>query len=162
VPSQLLVSFETCAHPLHSRSRVRSSILLLDALIQSLSLTHIDALDPQTSIFPAGRVAALPRTDSLNTADCTCTSVCLKPTPVESVNASPLQHLMPGWPLEWTAAQVRRDECRRLVWYALQWITCYSAEAGDSGSDHTRLFLTNPFNVRFDKIVNVLWVEALG
>lgn len=137
---------------------MRSSILLLDALVQSLSLTHIDVLDPQTSIFPAGRVAALPSADSPDAADCTCALVS---TLAGGANISPMQQMMPGWPAEWTEAQIRQDECRRLVWYALEWVTCFSAEVGEWAPDHTRLFLANPFNVRFNKLASFFGSEPL-
>lgn len=56
---QLLALFEVCAHPLHSSERSNSSMVMLDSIIRSLSLTFVDADDPNTSIFSPGTVPAV-------------------------------------------------------------------------------------------------------
>ncbi|KAF8073616.1 hypothetical protein FPV67DRAFT_1478620 [Lyophyllum atratum] len=55
----LLALFEVCAHPLHSSERSNSSMIMLDSIIRSLSLTFVDAGDPNTSIFSPGEVPAV-------------------------------------------------------------------------------------------------------
>ncbi|KAH6912789.1 hypothetical protein BKA70DRAFT_1097562 [Coprinopsis sp. MPI-PUGE-AT-0042] len=58
----LLAFFEVCAHPRHKGERSKSSLLLLDAIIRSLSLTFVDADDPDTSLFPPGSVPVVANT----------------------------------------------------------------------------------------------------
>ncbi|GLB38529.1 putative GAL4-like Zn(II)2Cys6 (or C6 zinc) binuclear cluster DNA-binding domain [Lyophyllum shimeji] len=55
----LLAMFEVCAHPLHSSERSNSSMVMLDSIIRSLSLTFVDADDPNTTTFPPGEVPAV-------------------------------------------------------------------------------------------------------
>ncbi len=56
---QLLALFEVCAHPRHSTERSTSSMVMLDSIIRSLSLTLVDASDPSTTLFPPGAVPAV-------------------------------------------------------------------------------------------------------
>ncbi|KAF8887164.1 hypothetical protein BD779DRAFT_1528462 [Infundibulicybe gibba] len=55
----LLALFEVCAHPRHSSERTTSSLILLDSIIRSLSLTFVDADDPSASTFLPGSVPAI-------------------------------------------------------------------------------------------------------
>jgi hypothetical protein len=53
---QLLALFEVSSHPRHSSERSTSSMLMLDSIIRSLSLTLVDADDPSASMFSPGTV----------------------------------------------------------------------------------------------------------
>ncbi|KAG5639438.1 hypothetical protein H0H81_002309 [Sphagnurus paluster] len=65
----LLALFEVCAHPLHSSERCNSSMVVLDSIIRSLSLTLVDANDPKASTFLPGSVpAVLKRTQEGNSS----------------------------------------------------------------------------------------------
>ncbi|KAF5382644.1 hypothetical protein D9615_002795 [Tricholomella constricta] len=55
----LLALFEVCSHPLHSSERSNSSMVMLDSIIRSLSLTFVDAGDPKASTFSPGTVPAV-------------------------------------------------------------------------------------------------------
>jgi hypothetical protein len=52
----MLAVFEICAHPLHSTHRSTSSMLILDQIIHSLSLTSIDSDDPNAPVFASRAV----------------------------------------------------------------------------------------------------------
>ncbi|EGN98357.1 hypothetical protein SERLA73DRAFT_123675 [Serpula lacrymans var. lacrymans S7.3] len=56
----LLAMFEVCAHPLHSTERSASSMVMLDTIIRSLSLTFLDANDPHASKFAPRTVPTVP------------------------------------------------------------------------------------------------------
>jgi len=53
---QLLALFEVSSHPRHSSERSTSSMVMLDSIIRSLSLTLVDADDPSASMFSPGTV----------------------------------------------------------------------------------------------------------
>lgn len=53
---QLLALFEVSSHPHHSSERSSSSMVMLDSIIRSLSLTLVDAGDPSASMFYPGTV----------------------------------------------------------------------------------------------------------
>jgi hypothetical protein len=52
--------FEVCAHPLHSSLRSASSMVILDQIIRTLSLTFLDADDPNVSVFSRREVPRIP------------------------------------------------------------------------------------------------------
>jgi hypothetical protein len=130
----VLAFFETCVHPLHSSTRCRSAILLVDALIQSLSLTHIGASDQRASIFPAGQLALLPLSDASSDPSaypCNCDAL-------SSLELPETQ----------TVAEIRREEARRMVWAAMMAHTVYTATEAEFHQGFLPLFITEPFNVR--------------
>ena len=51
---QLLAFFEICSHPRHSSQRSTSSMVMLDSIICSLSLTLVDTDEPSVSMFSSG------------------------------------------------------------------------------------------------------------
>jgi hypothetical protein len=127
----VLAFFEICPHPLHSSTRCRSAILLVDALVQSLSLTCIDAGDQRTSIFPAGQVASLPLSDSSKDpiiSSCGCLALSTRR----------------GHPM---VSEIRKEEIRRMVWAAHNAFTVYTSKEVEFNQNFLPLFLTNPFNV---------------
>jgi hypothetical protein len=135
-----MVLFEVCAHPLASHARCRSAILLLDALVQSLSLTCIDASDQQASIFPAGQIASLPISEpSATTPACAC----------ESWHFS---HPQPTGAQAWALSNrsvldIRKDETRKMVWSTLQTLAAHTNREIEFGRGFFPLFTTEPFNV---------------
>lgn len=56
-PYQFLAVFEASSHPTHSTARTASAIGLLDALIQALQLTTIDAHEPTVTTFQADEIS---------------------------------------------------------------------------------------------------------
>ncbi|KAI0272685.1 hypothetical protein BC834DRAFT_930033 [Gloeopeniophorella convolvens] len=47
----ILSFFEVCAHPQHQSTRVQSALNILDGVIRTLAMTHLDAAHPATSKF---------------------------------------------------------------------------------------------------------------
>jgi hypothetical protein len=76
---QLLAMFEICAHPRHSSERAASAMMVLDAIIRSMSLTLVDADDPKTSIFTPGAVPAVPESTQGDSWDSENTLVDFEP-----------------------------------------------------------------------------------
>ena len=55
----MLSFFEVCAHPRHLTTRIDSSLYILDSIIRSLAMTHLDANDPTASKFVRRAVPAM-------------------------------------------------------------------------------------------------------
>jgi hypothetical protein len=140
---QLLAFFEFCAHPLYSTTRCRSAILLVDALVQSLSLTCIDAGDHRATIFPAGEVPSLPLSASPH--DVGCCPRALSPLPVRPRDPTKLNKWLQGL----SVSEIRKEENRRMVWGAMQAFTAYLTAESEFSRGFLPLFTTEPFNVSF-------------
>lgn len=137
-----MVLFEVCAHPLASHSRTRSAILLLDALIQSLSLTCIDASNRQASIFPENRIASLPISEPPKEGPphaCACESWHFTlPKPMGAQ----------AWALsKQSIVEIRKEECRKMVWLTLKTFAAHAGREVEFGRGYFPLFTTEPFNV---------------
>jgi hypothetical protein len=136
---QVLAFFEISAHPLQSAARCHSAILLVDALVQSLSLTCIDAGNQRASIFPAGQLASLPFSNppkGSTSHPCNCQALC----------SSPTKHVAEArYPRD--VAEIRKEESRRLAWAALYTYTLFTAKEAELNQTFTPLFITEPFNV---------------
>lgn len=115
---QVLAYFEFSAHALRSNTRCYSTLLLVDALVQSLSLTCIDAGGPRSNIFPAGHIASLPLSSSLRavaSASCDHGPLCFsweQPKMVTRFRA---------------VAEIRKEEIRRMMWGIMKASTLYTA-----------------------------------
>ncbi|KAI0632142.1 hypothetical protein C8Q77DRAFT_1060620 [Trametes polyzona] len=153
----LIAFFEICAHPLHSTARVRSSMSMLDSLIRSMGLLAIDAEDPRVSIFTTGVPAV---TDAAVAsacrgaqaaqepgATCSCKTFTLGHTWPMVREFAPLWDMTPTWQSEWTESEIRKEECRRLVWSCVVLTAGHSSyTAASSAMEVQQLFLMDPRN----------------
>ncbi|OBZ71229.1 hypothetical protein A0H81_08387 [Grifola frondosa] len=163
---QLIAFFEISAHPLHCTDRVRSSMAMLDSLIRSLSLTTLDAHDPRVSIFPARLVPTVPayshsegvsedhpvshrhhQSDPrLGAQECSCSSYTLGKTWPHVSRCAPLWSSTPAW-IDGPESELRKEECRRLVWSALMLTASHSSyTAASSDIAIQQLFIMDPAN----------------
>ncbi|KAI0754986.1 hypothetical protein C8Q80DRAFT_1142298 [Daedaleopsis nitida] len=201
----LLAFFEICAHPLHSTTRVRSSMGLLDSLLQTMKLLSLDEADPRTTVFssvvpvvphdspacylhhskPASMAKQWAHPDlvrpgvpapeyqsnahflppqsqrpadtflhthpqNLSTAiqsSCNCTIYTLGHTWPMVKEFAPLWDTTPTWQGEWTESDIRKEECRRLVWSSVMLSAGHSSYTAASSDIQTQqLFLMDPRN----------------
>ncbi|KAI0670759.1 hypothetical protein C8Q78DRAFT_1069506 [Trametes maxima] len=117
----LIAFFEICAHPLHSTARVRSSMAILDSLLRTMGLLAMDAEDPRVSIFTSGVPAVVEASArsplvSEKRVSCSCMSFTLGHSWPMVREFAPLWDMTPTWQSQWTESDIRREECRRLVW----------------------------------------------
>ncbi|EAU85892.2 hypothetical protein CC1G_02915 [Coprinopsis cinerea okayama7 len=145
----LLALFEVCAHPSHSSERSGSSMLMLDSLIRSLSLTLVDADDPNTTLFPPGSVPVVsqphrrltqvsgnrlwypdqPTVPDLSypahnvshpePSGCTCQSMTLGENWSSANDLVPMWGSTPAWGEGWSEADLRKESIRRLCWSSM-------------------------------------------
>ena len=213
---QLLAFFEICAHPLHSTTRVRSSMGLLDSLLRTMKLLSLDEADPRASVFtsvipvvapdpshiphpsieahththapihpsvesmpipvrwqPSDSLRpALPSPDfqhnahlisqqarrstpllphersSVVQSPCHCMTFTLGHTWPMVKEFAPLWDMTPTWQSEWTESDIRKEECRRLVWSSVMLSAGHSSYTAASSEIQTQqLFLMDPRNV---------------
>lgn len=149
------MTFELCAHPLQSKARIRSAMLVFDSLVKSFSLTCMDAADQRAMIFPAGEVAVVnmvdvPPTQALvhaPNASCTCPSLCLPPSNPRAAGKTPVWLTNPGWGDTWSVAEIQREQNRKLVWCALKAYTTFMAKEAETDEGYMSFFVADPFNV---------------
>ncbi|KAI0712149.1 hypothetical protein C8Q76DRAFT_622567 [Earliella scabrosa] len=184
----LLAFFEICAHPLHSTTRVRSSMGLLDSLLRTMKLLSLDEADPRASVFTsvipvvapdpshiphpsieahththapihssvesmpipqAGRSTPLlpHERSSVVQSPCHCMTFTLGHTWPMVKEFAPLWDMTPTWQSEWTESDIRKEECRRLVWSSVMLSAGHSSYTAASSEIQTQqLFLMDPRN----------------
>ncbi|KAF8527466.1 hypothetical protein BU17DRAFT_81636 [Hysterangium stoloniferum] len=118
----LLALFEMCAHPCHSYERSNSAMVMLDSIIRSLGLTAIDADNPRVSLFKsrAVPVVPVPATARVSSEGCSCLALTLGHNSRSSHVHTPLWVATAAWNPDWTVAEIRKEESRRLCWSSLQ------------------------------------------
>lgn len=161
---QLLALFEVCAHPRHSSGRSTSSMVMLDSIIRSLSLTLVDADDPNTTMFPPGTVPAVdapkarppqhlytggtsPSHPSNGTAGCSCTALRLQEHWPSAAEHAPLWSATPAWDDSWTEGEIRKESCRRLCWSSMILAAGHISYTTAQRSEGLDLFISDPANV---------------
>ncbi|KNZ81288.1 Quinic acid utilization activator, partial [Termitomyces sp. J132] len=127
----LLALFEVCAHPLHSSERTNSSLVMLDSIIRSLSLTFVDADNPKTTKFSPG---------------CSCRSLTLITYQQESSEQTPLWTLTPAWNDRWNDAEIKKESCRRLCWSSMILAAGHVSYTTAHRSGILKLFISDPAN----------------
>ncbi|KAI0771263.1 hypothetical protein BD413DRAFT_476321 [Trametes elegans] len=152
----LIAFFEICAHPLHSTARVRSSMGMLDALLRTMGLLTIDAEDPRVSVFisgvpavtdPSARRLRQPPQHPNDAASCSCMAFTLGHTWPMVHEFAPLWDMTPTWQSEWTESEIRKEECRRLVWSSVMLTAGHSSyTAANPKMEVQQLFLMDPRN----------------
>ncbi|KAG6910688.1 hypothetical protein DXG01_008732 [Tephrocybe rancida] len=167
----LLALFEVCAHPLHSSERSNSSMVMLDSIIRSLSLTFVDADDPKTTTFSPGAVPSvldpsrknwlfsdddfnphMPSTSAkvvrepVSEPGCACRSMTLITHWQESSEQTPLWTLTPAWNNTWNEAEIRKESCRRLCWSSIILAAGHVSYTTAHRSGILNLFISDPSN----------------
>lgn len=171
---QLISFFEICAHPHHSSERVHSTMSMLDSLIRTLSLTHVDRGNPRVSTFVSQLVPTIsptshsqhpvnswdtpvsPLHSNTPSAHCNCTSFTLGRNNVVAQQTTPLWLTTPAWGENWTEAEVIREECRRVVWSSVTLSAGHSSyTAAGGGFAQMDLFINDPSNVGYSDEIKV-------
>jgi hypothetical protein len=162
---QILALFESSAHPDHSPERETASLVFLDNIIRVLPLTYLDANDPDASRFTPGSVPVVHNicADSMSTSNKDSSTArgnlshhdrdrrcsCIPPnTPLPPDHFSSYWSYPLPWDSTWSASEVRKEECRRLCWSALNLVTSYTSQCALFNREPPDLFLSDPANVR--------------
>lgn len=82
-------------------------------------------------------------------AACSCAELSLGRNWPEAQEHAPLWLCTPAWNPNWTTAEVKREESRRLCWQALSITAGYSTYRAAMGAPVHDLFILQPSNVRF-------------
>ncbi|KAJ6621869.1 hypothetical protein B0H10DRAFT_2016158 [Mycena sp. CBHHK59/15] len=162
----ILAMFEVCAHPNHSTDRSYSSMIMLDSIIRSLSLTTVDLDNPHTSTFSPGRVPAVrPSPGTLHNRcptisyqnspslplsnperGCSCNSMTLGQQWAPAFEHTPLWAQTPAWSASWSESEIRKESCRRLCWSSMILAAGHSAYSSVSQGHNLDLFISDPSN----------------
>lgn len=164
----MLSIFEVCAHPEHSTHRAMSAMAILDQIIRTLSLTFLDADDPNASTFvrqEVPRVRAAPNhpkpdhdsspgspfesISSSQTETCDCVSLSLGYQWSGAHEHTPLWLSTPAWDASWSDGEIRKESCRRLCWSTVILAAGHSSYTTASKAGGLDLFVTEPANVRY-------------
>ena len=168
-----MVLFEVSAHPYHAPGRSTSAMLILEAILQTLRLTEIDIDDPRTSRFVKGAVPTVPiitgntRHPTSSSSDssqvnaiigearnlnnplvknCICASRYLAHLCPSSKQLTPLWATTPGWHPEWTLAEIRKEQGRRLCWNAMILAAGINSDWAPYHHNPTFTFILDPSN----------------
>ncbi|KIK02612.1 hypothetical protein K443DRAFT_131780 [Laccaria amethystina LaAM-08-1] len=169
----ILALFESCAHPEYTPDRFARSLVTLDELIRSLSLTSIDAHDRDVVRFPPGQVPVVLLDGGGEEGERKCSCIAFMgdshtrtggAAGGDSHNVGGNAHSVSGgagagdsstnstcpptlpWDPAWTAREVRDEEIRRLCWGALVLVAGFSAQCAAFNKDMPKFFLMNPAN----------------
>ncbi|KAI0044523.1 hypothetical protein FA95DRAFT_1562170 [Auriscalpium vulgare] len=168
----MLAFFEVLAHPAHSTTRVLSSLQVLDNVIRTLSLTCLDAGNPQASTYSPRSVPstisspsppppayapdiryysdavppAFPAHAEPPGASCSCEALSLGRNWPECHEQAPSWIWSPAWNHEWGEGEVRREECRRLSWSAMMLVAGHSSYSSASSTAGLDMFMIEPSN----------------
>jgi hypothetical protein len=144
----VLTLFELCPHPGHSPQRANDHVLYLDGLIRSQRLTSVDADDPEVTTFAPKAVPVVhDRRRHDPRKKCSCPRPPFEDPVVHTL--LPSWASVPPWEPSWSAAEVEKEECRRLCWSALSIISCQSVTSSAFDKDPPDYFLSSPSNVSF-------------
>jgi len=159
--------FEISAHPDHTAQRAVSALVLLDNIIRSMHLTHVDDDNPGTTHFSPSSAPALvesPVSDSgmsdaysqYNTvreghpraqSGCSCANMTLARHWPEASDHCPNWLATAAWSDTWNEAEIRRESCRRLCWSAVTLAAGHSSYARATKNKGLYLYITDPSNV---------------
>ncbi|KZT12056.1 uncharacterized protein LAESUDRAFT_641362 [Laetiporus sulphureus 93-53] len=167
--SWVIAFFEVCVHPLHSTERVRAALGMLDSLIRCLALTSVDAGDPRVSTFVQRSAPVLPLAgrerrhvsrEEFDAAqhpphspppprlfgECWCSAYTLGQMSPGTTEIAPLWSHTPAWVGDWTEGDIRKEECRRLVWSTVIMVAGYTSYNAAYTMPHVDLFVLDPAN----------------
>ena len=143
---------------------------MLDSLIRCLRLSSLDEDDPRVTRFgprTAPVVSSFPpphrhrdpvefiaaqQTGSLRhppnvPAKCWCANYTLGNLSPDTIELAPLWSHTAGWLAHWTEGDIRREECRRLIWSSVILIAGYASYNTATGKLLPELALMDPSNV---------------
>ena len=124
------------------------SLQFLDRIIQVLSLCTLDDHDPDTSIFSPRAVPAVFIPESYRPPKRCCCVVS-----AQSVGSNPMDgyhsysSVNPPWNPNWSDAEIRKEECRRLCWVALALVASYTFQCSAFQREPMQFALSEPANV---------------
>lgn len=146
---------------------------MLDSLIRSLAMSALDRDDHRASRFAARAVPTIPgggfpgggdawdlRASHTHghahalpapaaPAECACTAYTLGRNWGPAQELTPLWLMTPAWREDAGDADVRKEECRRLVWSAVMMVAGYTSfTAANNAAPTLELTLMEPANVR--------------
>lgn len=116
-------------------------------------------MDKRATVYKLGSVPSLPRIARQPheaPRSCDCMSFTLGGLQPEATERSPSWLATPGWDPSWTAAEIRQEECRRLVWCVHQGATGQTVHYLTLGLPPPDYFVTDPFNVR--ELITFAWL----
>lgn len=134
----LIAVFETCPFSLASVPRAKSSMQLLDGLIRMLNLTSIDG---EPSVRPLGDTYA-----GKPGRGCRCSKMTLGATWSGTTEHAPMWAKSPMWDADWSEAEIRREECRRLCWSAAQLSSSQANYTHATRLSDPNMWMSNPDN----------------
>ncbi|KAF8271585.1 hypothetical protein EI94DRAFT_1720098 [Lactarius quietus] len=161
----VLSLFEIFAHPETQATRTQSSLNILDSIIRTLTMTHLDSDNPATSRFSRNgmpvmdaRLAGYFPTTGHNHSSVPTSlptqhyvqhphiAVSLGRQWPEAQTRVPLWVATPTWNSEWTEGEIKKEECRRLCWSALMLISGHTSYAAAINWRHSDFFVMEPSN----------------
>ena len=137
-------------------------MVMLDSSIRSLSLTLVDADDPNATMFSPGSVPIVTspkRTvwfpDEPQTRDspdgnengCSCHQITLGEQWSSAAEHAPLWGSTPAWDESWTEGEIRKESCRRLCWSSMNLAAGHISYTTAHRSQGLDLFISDPANV---------------
>ncbi|KZP29115.1 hypothetical protein FIBSPDRAFT_908426 [Athelia psychrophila] len=164
IAALMLAMFENAGYPQQSIHRSFASIHVLDRIIRTLSLTTIDASDPNASTFAlreVPRVITIRHPHMSDSADleretspvthegCDCASLTLGRHWAGACEHTPLWMSTPAWDDNWSEGEFKKETCRRLCWSTVSFVTAISSYTTARQAAGLDLYITEPANALF-------------
>ncbi|KAJ7137570.1 hypothetical protein C8R43DRAFT_1072243 [Mycena crocata] len=123
----IIAIYESSAHPEYHPDRLARALTFLDEVLSTLNLTALDAGNPDVCRFArdAAPVVPAPAIDP-RTTPCACVPTGT-PAPERNSSMWASSSALP-WDPNWSAREIRAEECRRVCWSALTLVTSFRAE----------------------------------
>jgi len=143
----ILAAFEAYPHGNHASHRFANALQNLDTIIQAFQLLALDVNDERASIFIPGQIPLL-----ANDSDDVLSVRPIKADTSPTDSSSKGQALAkwapePAWPLQWTPAEIRQDELRRMCWIASSMAGHLSQFRSMTGQRPIDFYMAKPENV---------------
>jgi len=135
-------------------------MVMLDSIIRSLSLTLVDADDPNATMFSPGTVPVVTPKRTVwfpdeplsrdspdrNENGCSCHQITLGEKWRSAAEHAPLWGATPAWDDSWTEGEIRKESCRRLCWSAMTLAAGHISYTTAHRSQCLDLFISDPAN----------------
>ncbi|KAI0088094.1 hypothetical protein BDY19DRAFT_891709 [Irpex rosettiformis] len=141
----ILALFESSCHPQYSTQRAESSLQFVDRIIRALSLSMIDVEDPDVCMFSPDSPPVVCIPDYQTPQSCDCTSALATNGIFGEDRNSLFQPSSLPWDEEFPE-EMRKEECRRICWSALNLIASYTAQCAAFHQEPMELYLTDAVN----------------
>ncbi|KAG6330724.1 hypothetical protein ID866_8364, partial [Astraeus odoratus] len=143
----LLAFFEICPHPHHSSDRSASSMFMLDTIIQTLSLTHLDMEHPAVTRFGPKTVPVVPA--ALCGSSPSSTQSWASDTGMSEFTTFASQYYAPdtarAYPV--CGCEIRKETCRRLCWNSMMLAAGFTSYMDAAKRHMPELFIGKPANM---------------